>query len=474
MLILRRTLSHTKPPRVTINGAAATLAQLQALGEIWIDFHGPGEPQKLFHERHQLEMLDLYAGAEHQARLNHYTERFRAWREALDGIAAIHAQEKMTDDEIAYARTQLEHMDALDLSDEGIAKLESDFKKASSARELSEFLATLDTAFGGDNGLMEQLPPLLRTAHTIATLDPAATELEQRLHALSIKLADIHSDYARLSDATAVASDPATQETLATRMNHWLELRRKHGPAPATVRARRDAIARRIARQTNIADTLENATAAAAKIESELHHLAHELHATRATAATTLSTAATSMLAKLGFKKATLQIHLANASQLDATGSTTTQFLFLANAGQDLLPLNKIASSGETARVMLALKTVLANADQTPVLVFDEVDSNIGGETGAQVGRELAALSSRHQVFCVTHLPQVAAQGHHHFEVLKSQTDADTTVTIHPLHTNPTAREAEIARMLGDRQGETARTHARQLLACKHPHPATS
>jgi DNA repair protein RecN (Recombination protein N) len=414
-------------------------------------------------------MLDLYAGPAHQAHLEHYRGRFRAWREALDEMDAIRSEEKMTEEEIDYARTQLAHMDALDLSDEGIATLERDFKKKSSAHELGELLASLDSALGGESGLTERLAPLLRTAHATAELDPGTAELEQRLHALAVELADIHSDYARLGAGIAVANDPATQEALAMRMNHWLELRRKHGPAPATVRAKRDAISQRLARQTNIAATLENAAAAAAKIEDELHHLARGLHATRAAAATTLSTAATLMLAKLGFKKATLRLHLDATARLDATGGTTAEFLFQPNAGQDLLPLNKIASSGETARVMLALKTVLANADQTPVLVFDEVDSNIAGETGAQVGRELAALSARHQVFCVTHLPQVAAQGHHHFEVLKSQTDEDTTVTIHPLHTDPAAREAEIARMLGDRQGVTARTHARQLLSCKPP-----
>ena len=134
------------------------------------------------------------------------------------------------------------------------------------------------------------------------------------------------------------------------------------------------------------------------------------------------------------------------------------------NAGQDLLPLDQIASSGEAARVMLALKTVLAAVDRTPVLVFDEVDANVGGEIGAQVGRELAALGKGHQVFCVTHLPQVAALGHAHLVVTKTQDDRSTTVAIAPVHAKRKDREAELARMLGDRASKVALSHARELL----------
>ena len=145
-------------------------------------------------------------------------------------------------------------------------------------------------------------------------------------------------------------------------------------------------------------------------------------------------------------------------------GADRVQFQFCANAGQDLLPLDQIASSGEAARVMLALKTVLAAVDNTPVLVFDEVDANVGGEIGAQVGRELAALGKKHQVFCVTHLPQVAALGHAHLVVTKTQDERSTSVVIEPVHTKRKDRELEIARMLGDRTSKVALTHARELL----------
>ncbi|MDR3229231.1 MAG: DNA repair protein RecN [Puniceicoccales bacterium] len=475
-LILRRTLSLAKPARVHINGAAATLAQLESLGGEWIDFHGPGEPQKLFHESRQLEMLDLFAGAPQQKRLAHYAARYRDWRTALREIENIRSQEKMSEDEIAFTRSQLERMGGLDLSDDGVAALERDFKKINSARELGELFTQLDTGLGGEGGLCEKLPLLLRAAREIASLDDSAADLEKRLHAVAIELADIQSDCARLA-GEANRCDPATQEEINARMNLWLELRRKHGPAPDSVRAKRDALAKRLALQSDIAGSLEKAAAAAAEIETELRTLAAALREAREEAAGKLADAAAKMLGNLGFKRADLRIRVTPHERLTETGDTACEFLFQPNAGQDLLPLNKIASSGETARVMLALKTVLAGVDKTPVLVFDEVDANVGGETGAQVGRELAALSGRHQVFCVTHLPQVAAWGRQHFLVEKKQTADATAVSICAIHGDTAAREEELARMLGDRKSASALGHARELLGqrkTKTPRPPSA
>ncbi|HKK19726.1 MAG TPA: DNA repair protein RecN, partial [Opitutales bacterium] len=173
---------------------------------------------------------------------------------------------------------------------------------------------------------------------------------------------------------------------------------------------------------------------------------------------------AAKLLQALGFKKAKLGIEVIRDSKLHERGDSHCRFLFSPNAGQELLPLNKIASSGETARVMLALKTVLAEADATPLLVFDEVDANVGGEVGRAVGAELARLAAEHQVLCVTHLPQVASLAQNHFIVTKSQDEDSTTVEIAPIHEHREDRLAELARMLGDRRSASARAHAAELL----------
>lgn len=458
-LLIRRTVHATKAGRILVNGANATLTQLESLGAHWIDFHGPGEPQKLFKESCQLEMLDAYA--ENDDALETYGARYAALRAVLRRIEDIASQEKLSEDEAGFIRSQIEKMDGIDLADEAVAALERDFNRASKARELTALLGKMDSGLG-DEGLGEHLPSLMRAAREIAGIDPEAAGLENRVNALAIEIEDIRADYERL--AREGGGDEDSLSDLHSRMNLWLELRRKHGPDAANVRAKRESLVRKLALQGDIEGEIARATAEAEKIEKELRKLGAGLRERRLVAAETLASASRRLLGSLGFKKADLRIQVVDTGKLTETGDTACRFLFSPNAGQELLPLNHIASSGETARVMLALKTVLAGVDRTPVLVFDEVDANVGGEIGAQVGRELAALSGRHQVFCVTHLPQVAARGRSHYRVEKSQTEDATTVVIAPIHASRPEREGELARMLGDRKSTAALSHARELL----------
>ena len=216
--------------------------------------------------------------------------------------------------------------------------------------------------------------------------------------------------------------------------------------------------------QGDLEGALKQKRTAAASLEKDLRRQAATIRKYREKAATALSRKAADLLRALGFKKAKLAIEVRGDAELHERGDSHCRFLFAPNAGQDLLPLNKIASSGETARVMLALKTVLAEADATPLLVFDEVDANVGGEVGRAVGGELARLSGRHQVLCVTHLPQVAALAQNHFLVTKTQEEDATMVGIEPIHAERESRLSELSRMLGDRQSASARAHAEELL----------
>jgi len=230
------------------------------------------------------------------------------------------------------------------------------------------------------------------------------------------------------------------------------------------VLAKREEMATKLAAQSDIEGTLERLAVEAAKVEKTLHKLAAVLTQKRTDAAKLLATEVRKLLVKLGFKKAGFEIAIVAQDELGPQGNSTCEFLFSPNAGQELLPLSRIASSGESARVMLALKAVMAKADRTPLLVFDEVDANVGGEIGAEVGRELAALAGDHQVLCVTHLPQVAAQAQQHLVVTKTQDSDVTSVSISSIHGDIRAREEELARMLGDRKSASAREHARALL----------
>ncbi|MGB1126808.1 MAG: DNA repair protein RecN [Opitutales bacterium] len=461
VLLLARSIHRSKMPRVQVNGGLATLTQLQAIGESWIDFHGPGEPQKLFEEKRQLEMLDAYAG--NLQALEAYRAQYREWCDALEEIADLEGSERLDADELEFARQQIAKIDAVGVSEDSIEALERDYTRMSSAQELVAIASECASGMTGERGVCEQLMTVLGRMEALAAMDPASGGLLERVHSLQIELQDLGDELERM--AGEFDFDPEEIQAVSERMNLWQEVRRKYGDHVESVLAKRDELDRRISIQGDIEAVLAEKRSASTAMEAELRKMAAALTGSRRKAASVLAKKAATLLQALGFKKAKLAIEVITDAALHERGESHCQFVFAPNAGQHLLPLNKIASSGETARVMLALKTVLAEADATPLLVFDEVDANVGGEVGRTVGAELARLSAEHQVLCVTHLPQVASLAQNHFVVTKSQGEASTSVEIGPIHEDRDLRLGELARMLGDRNSSSARAHAEELLS---------
>lgn len=461
VLLLKRTFSRSKMPQIQVNGGLSTLAQLQDLGEHWIDFHGPGEPQKLYKEKWQLALLDRYAKAE--SVLTPYGKKYREWRDILKQIDDLREQEQLDPDEQEYLQRQIDAIDKAALTEEGVEELERDFTRLSKAQDLTTLARQIESALAGDGGVTEMLGPTLQSARQLARIDAKGAELTARLEALIIEAGDLAGEFSDL--AGSCEFDEAQAESINTRMDAWLELKRKHGPNIAQILKKRDALAKKLATQGDIEGAISKLEASAGKLKKELLTLAEQLKKIREKSAKELSTQTERVLGKLGFKKGKLLIEILPENDLTEHGDSACRFLFTPNAGQPPLPLSKIASSGEAARVMLALKAVLAQVDETPVLVFDEVDANVGGEIARAVGLELAALGKKHQVFCVTHQPQVAALAEQHYVVEKQQTDSSTSIQIQIVHNDSDRRIGELARMMGDRQSETARKHAAELLA---------
>jgi DNA repair protein RecN (Recombination protein N) len=314
----------------------------------------------------------------------------------------------------------------------------------------------------GDDGALGRVAQLVREARQLEGLDPTSKILADRLASVSVELEDIGAEFANLGQN--LVFDPEQAERLQTRMNAWLELKRRYGGDVRAVLAAREDIRRRLALQGDMAGALIRLDQKVMDAEKAARQRAESLRSAREKAARELARAGAKAIAPLGFRKSDLQIRLTTLPELGPAGDCACEFLFSSNVGEDLLPLGRIASSGELARVMLALKTILADLDDIPVLVFDEVDANVGGEIGGVVGEKLAAVGKKHQVFCVTHLPQVAAHAAHHLVVTKHQVNDRTVVAIEPIHDNRKARISELARMLGDRNAKSALAHAEELL----------
>ena len=460
VLILKRSLPRDKAPRFSVNGSLATLAALQALGELWIDFHGPGEPRRLLKEGGQRELLDLFA--RNEAARADYQERFREWRGLAEERERLLAADKLSADQVDFLRMQLAKMDALDLSEEAVAALERDFARQQGAQEIAALAGGLSQGIGGDDGLRGRLAALLREARRLEGIDPGSRALAERLESVSVELGDLEAEFSSL--ATSLNFDPEQAGALQERMDTWLELKRRHGSSPAAVVAAREEMRRRLEAQGDVAGTLARLEQRIAAAEKAARAAAATLRATREKAGARLEKAAAGVVVRLGFKKADFRVRVAPLPALAPHGDCAVEFLFSPNVGEAPLPLGRIASSGELARVMLALKAVLAESDDVPLLVFDEVDANVGGEIGRIVGEKMAEIAARHQVLCVTHLPQVAAQAASHLVVTKDQSGERASVAIEAIHGDRSQRVAELARMLGDRAAKSARAHAEELL----------
>ncbi|HEY1792337.1 MAG TPA: AAA family ATPase [Opitutaceae bacterium] len=460
LLVLKRTLSRERAPKITVNGGLATLAALQRLGELWIDFHGPSEPRRLLRESCQLELLDLFGKA--GPALEAYGAHYRRWKELQAEAESLASESKMSPDELAFMESELAKLDRLDLTEEAVGALERDFKRMSRAQEIIGLSSAIQSGLSGEDGALQRIGALLREARKLEAADPESRALSERLAAAAAELGELAAEFGSL--AAGLESEPGGEGALEEGMNGWLEARRRHGPDVRSVAAAREAMRLRVSSHGDIEGALarlDRETQAAAGLARKA---AAELRSVREKAARSLSRAAAAGIAELGFAKSEFRVAVTSAPGLGPAGDSSCEFLFSPNVGEPPLPLGRIASSGELARVMLALKAILADLDSVPVLVFDEVDANVGGEIGVVVGERMAEIGRRHQVVCVTHLPQVAAQAQAHFLVAKDQSGERAVVTIRPIHGDRGERVGELARMLGDRGAKSAIAHAEKLL----------
>jgi len=481
-LVLKRTFTAAGANRQFINGSPAPLTTLAALGEWLVDIHGPHEHQSLLHPARQLAILDAFASLEEEREAFAALVRRRAALEAEK--AALIVDESTYAQQLDLLRFQTAEIAAARLQPGEDEQADQEFARASnSARLLQLGQTALELLGESESSLLTQAGALGRALQEIQRIDPSAAPL-QALHEQALSdLRDLQSALSHYADRVEV--DPARLRQLEERLNQLHSLKRKYGASIAAVLAFGEAARKKLESLEQRDVELARINADLEQIETNLWRAGQALSTQRRKVIPQLAKAAGRQLADLGFKQSRLDITITTmergepnarpattsdaagaapirAQRINASGLDAIEFQFAPNPGEPPRPLRAIASSGELARVMLALKTVLAAEDRIPVLVFDEVDANVGGETARAVGEKMRQIARQRQVLCITHLPQVAAPASAHYVATK-QIQAGRTISEITLLA-PKDRVTELARMLGG-QTEAARHHAEALLS---------
>jgi DNA repair protein RecN (Recombination protein N) len=466
-LVLKRAFSNAGTNRQFINGSPTTLNVLAALGEWLVDIHGPHEHQSLLHPARQLAILDAFGGLDGEREAFAELVRRRAALESEK--AALIVDEKTYAQQLDLLRFQADEISAARLQPEEEAQVEQEHRRSSNAAKLLQLSqAALGLLSENETSLVTQAGSIGRTLQELQRVDGSAAPL-LALHEQAVSvLRDLQAELSHYSDKVDV--DPARLQQLEERLNLIHSLKRKYGANLAEVIAFGEEARRKLQSLEQRDAEVGRLNADLMKVDAELWRAGQALSAKRRKVIPQLSKAVSKQLGDLGFKQSRLDVSLTarpqspiadHQSPITSTGLDTIEFQFAPNPGEPARPLRAIASSGELARVMLALKTVLAAEDQIPVLVFDEVDANVGGETANAVGEKMQQIAQKRQVLCITHLPQVAAPASAHYVATKQTKAGRTTSEITLL--SPNDRVAELTRMLGG-QTEAARRHAEALL----------
>ena len=443
-LIIKRTLSATGANRQFINGSPTTLSILKSIGDALVDLHGPHDHQSLLSPEKQLELLDSFARAEEQ--LAEYKKHFRDLQALTAEHAALNTIETAREQELALLRHQIAEINSANLVAGEEEEIEKRYKLSSSSKRLIELASAVANKLSeADESVLSQLAETQRLLRELEKIDIFAAQLASEHAAAVVQLSEIArslSDYAEKLDL-----DPEQLATLEQRVSLFETLKRKYGSSIAEVIAFGERAAERIRRIEGRDAELERLAKEIEKVRGQLKRAGDALRKLRAKAAPKLSDPVRKNLRDLGFRQSEFEAKLSVLDVPSATGFDSVELLFSANPGEPLKPLRVIASSGEISRLMLAIKSALAAHDSIPLLIFDEIDTNVGGEIAHAVGAKMRTLADDHQLICITHLAQVAARAASHFVVTKEVSRGRTFSNLREV--TGKARQEEIARMLG-------------------------
>jgi len=456
-LLLRRLLAANGTNRQFINGCQTTLSVLKDVGDGLVDLHGPHDHQSLLAREYQLRLVDAFGGSE---------EFYHSFRQTFEQLRTLRDQLEQLESENAAGNLELWQHQLAEIRDAAIQvgeleSLEAKYALASNAHRILELtsLSLLQLADAEDS-ILTRLADIARTLRELERLDPGATELARNHERGTVELEELERDLRHYHEKIDV--DPGSLRQLEERLNLLEGLRQKYHRNEEELLALAADLERKLDQIGGREAALEKMRTDFESASRKMQELGKHLAADRRIAGTKLVEQIRVHLADLGFQQARFDLQWEALQEPISSGFDQIEFLFSPNPGEPLKPLRAIASSGEISRVMLAIKTALAQQDLIGLLVFDEIDANVGGEIAHAVGRKMQTLGENHQVLAITHMPQVAAAARKHFFVSKEVSDGRTRTALQEV-LGPERLE-EIARMLGGKS-QSALEHARTLLA---------
>ncbi|WP_314309267.1 DNA repair protein RecN [Kingella denitrificans] len=456
-LSIRRIIDAKGKSRSFINNQAATLAQLKAISSQLIDIHGQNAHHSLNQESAQRRLLDAFAGCLPLAEQT--KTHYRAWQSAQQALQAAQAQSEQTDVERERLEWQLNELNQLNTEEGEWEALSRSHDSLANAAELLEAAYEAQEYVSGDDGMKSLARRCHRLLDSLGNIEPRFAESLEMLDSIDAELSEISHLLGNVIDSVEI--NPNELAAKEKRMQELMSAARKYRIEPEQLPEKYLAVQAALQDLEAAAD-IDALEKAVAEAERQYRHTAQQLSAARAKAACTLAEETTAHMQQLAMKGAKFHIELLS-SQPTEHGLEHIQYQVAANKGSRLQPLNKVASGGELARISLSIQVVTSQYTQVPTLIFDEVDTGIGGGVAETVGKALQLLGRKHQVLAITHLPQVAACGEHHWQVAKRSNGEQTVSEIKVLDTE--ARIEELARMLGgEKITATTRQHAAEML----------
>ena len=476
-LLVKRIITSTDRHRIYINGSLATVQLLTGITENMASISGQHAHQNLLKEENHLLILDQYG------KLMPLRERVRSHFQRLQPLIRhlkdLEASRQHQADQLALLEFQKQEILAADIREGEDEALEAERLRLKHGEFLFQTVNTaVDALYGRDGAVFESLSEMKRQMEKAVAIDPALADSAADLDDVVYRIEDIAESFRQYTEN--IELDPTRLEDVEERLDLLTRLKRKYGGTKGSlgdILARYAEICSRLKQVENLSESIDDAKRALAECHQEVSELAMELSEKREKAAGTFAGRVEKALALLEMPHTQFRVQLtgnrcekktADCLQVDnrllsETGVDTAMFMIAPNMGEEIKPLAAIASGGELSRVVLALKAMLAENDSLETIVFDEVDAGIGGGVAETVGQKIAELARFHQIICITHLPQIAKFGDHHYKIEKKIIDGRTISHISPL--TPEERVEEMARMLGGVEiTETTRAHAREML----------